>query len=130
MKRHKMQPLAVYSTYVMEYSAIGQGEETDTQEFINLFVELRDKNIEQYKIDAAELLTQKSLTKNANGVTFHYILAGRDFYCTTSPASIKSLEHPLIHSPLGWRKSTNRIILVDRIADCEARAILNYSTQD
>lgn len=123
-----MQPLAEYSVYVMEYSAIGQGEEADTQEFINLFFELRDKNIEQYKVDAAELLAQKALTKNANGVTFHYTLSGRDFYCTTSPASIKSLEHPLTHSSLGWRKSTNRIILVDRIADCEARAKLHYST--
>jgi hypothetical protein len=130
MKRYKMQPLAQYSSYIMEESITSPGADPQSQEFLMLFFSLRDSNEDRYKIEAAELLAHKVLVTTAQRTTFHYELKGKDFHCTTSPAGIHSLDYPLTYAALGWRKSTNRIILVDRIADCEARAMLNYSTQD
>ena len=124
-----MQPLAKYSTYIMTESTISGDAKPEIQEFLNVFFSLRNRNEDRYTAEASELLARKELVSSKDGVTFNYQLRNREVHCTTSPAFVNAFDCPLSDLRLGWRKSINKIILVDRIADYEARAKLHYSTQ-
>ena len=125
-----MQPLAKYSSYIMEESTPTGEAEPLTQEFLNVFFSLRDGNEFRYKAEASELLANGKLLTITDGITFHYQIKNREVSCTTTPDFPRKFECYFTHLSLGWRKSVNKIILVDRIAEYEARAMLNYSTQD
>ena len=125
-----MQPLAEYSTYIMEESTPTGEAEPLTQEFLNVFFSLRDSNEGRYKAEASELLANGELLSITDGITFHYQIKNREVSCTTTPAFPRKFECHFTHLSLGWRKSINKIILVDRIAEYEARAKLHYSTEN
>ena len=124
-----MQPLVEYSNYIMTESTISGGADPIIQEFLKAFFSFRDSNKGRYKIEAAELLKNHELTTAKDGVTFYYQIKNKEVFCTTSPAFLNAFDCPLSDLRLGWRKSINRIILVDRIADYEARVKLHYSAQ-
>lgn len=113
----------------MPYPAVGEAGEFLSEEFLCLFFNLRDKDLRQYQLEAATLLTQKKLHKTVHGIDLELSLMGKDFYCSATPAPTKALKCALVLPALGWRKSRNLEILTDRIVDCEARAILGYSVQ-
>jgi len=123
-----MQPLAEYSSYIMEESAISPGADPKTQEFISVFFSLRDENEGRYKAEATKLLKQHVLITTKNGITFNYQIKNKIVSCATSPILTNAFDGPVTHLKLEWRKSINKIILVDLFADYEARAILHYST--
>ncbi len=124
-----MQPLAEYSNYIMTESPTSDDADPMIQEFLSVFFSLRNDNQDRYKVEAAKLLKRHELITTRNGITFYYQINNKEVFCTTSPAFLNTFDCPLSDLRLGWRKSVNRIILVDRIADYEARAKLHYSVQ-
>ena len=130
MKIYRKQPLAEYSVYTMEESNPSEGADLETQEFLKLFFSLRDSHKNRYEVEAAKLLKRRTLVTKEGGITFHYALNGRKFKCSTTPSRTRTLTFPFTHISLGRRKATNQKILVDRLADCEARAFLGYAVGD
>jgi len=114
----------------MEESIPSEGADLETQEFLKLFFSLRDSHTNRYHVEAAELLKRGTLVTKEGGITFHYVLNGRKFQCSISPSRARTLTCPFTHISLGRRKATNQKILIDRFADCEARAFLGYAVED
>ncbi len=129
MRRHKIHPLAHYSSYVMEYDPTDYEERARDEEYRNLFFGLREQNSPRLKAAASELLKRKTLVNVLDGVTFRYTLHGKKFLCATSPTFSKLLDNPILLAPFGWRKSSNIQTLCDRILDCEVRVRLKYSME-
>ena len=102
-----MQPLAAYSVYVIKDSILRDGVGLETQESLKLFFSLRENNKIQFNYEGTELLEYKTLVISDGEISF-----------------------PFTHLSLWWRKTICRIILIDRVADCEAKAKLCYAKGD
>ena len=129
MARYKMQPLAQYSSYVMEEVVTSPEAAPEVQEYYGVFFPHRDANEERLKKQASELLKRGELSTVVNGVQLNFRISKNNVICEQGPPFEKQLGYQLSDLALGWRPWVNKIILIDKLAQFEAKTILKYSVK-